>query len=584
MVDGASLPGPAPSRPVGARSAEPSLQRPFLRVAIPAVVAVLAFAVLTPALEGDFVNLDDRVNFVDNQAYRGVGPAQLAWMWTHFDGHYQPVTWLSHGIEYRLFGLDPRAFHTTNLLLHAANAVLAYLLFLGLLGRAPALAAARGGDRMRLAAGVGALLFALHPLRVESVAWITERRAVLFLFFALLSLIFYLRSNAAGVGTARRRAAIAISTGCFALSMLSNALCMTLPVLLLVLDAYPLRRLRGLADVAPMVIEKWPWFAVTIAGIGAQLFAQSAGDAIDPESTYGMADMLTQPGYRLAFYVWKTVWPTGLYPMYTLPLVRDPWSTPYLLCGFGVLLVTLVLVASARRAPALLAGWVAFGLLLSPVLGLVQVGYHFASDRNTYLAGLVPALLIAGGLAWLWTRGRAVVPSALIAGLLIATYGAMSFEQSKIWLSSLTMWRHAVEYDPDNYVAHYGLGHELQSLGEVDLAIDHYTRAIFARDDDARFWYNRGVTFASKRALRRAILDFDQAIAIDPEHWMAYNNRGVARMMQSEYALAIDDFTRALDINPRQRSLYAARARAYEQLGDFASAERDRARSRATGP
>ena len=569
---------------MGAPSTEPSPQRSWIRIAIPAAAACLAFAALTPALSGEFVNLDDPVNFVSNDAWRGVGKAQLAWMWSHFDGHYQPLTWLSHGIEFALFGLSPRAFHTTNLLLHAANTVLAYLVFLALLARSPGLAAHRNDDRVRWAAGAGALLFALHPLRVEAVAWITERRAVLFLFFALLSVLFYLRSTAPELAAVRRRGLAAISVACFALSMLSNALCMTLPVLLLVIDAYPLRRLRGLADLPARVVEKWPWFAVTIAGMAAQLYAQSAGNAIDPESTYGLADMLTQPGYRLSFYLWKTAVPTGLYPMYTLPLVRDPWSTTNLLCAAGVLTITGVLIAFARRAPALLAGWLAFALLLSPVLGLVQVGYHFAADRNTYFAGLVAALLCSGGLAWLWTRGRLVGPTAALAAGVISLYGVMSFEQAKTWRSSVAMWSNALEHDQDSYVAHYSLGHELYDRGEFDLAIDHYTRAIFARDDDARFWYNRGVSWAAKREPTRAIADFDRAIEIDAGHWMAYSNRGVLHMMRGDDELAVDDFTRAIDLMPTGSGLYLSRARAHENLGNHAAAQRDRARARNPSP
>ena len=522
------------------------------RVVLPLVVAGLAFWVMSPALEGEFVNLDDRVNFVSNSAWRGVGAEQLTWMFTHLDGHYQPVTWLSHGIDYALFGLNPYAFHLVNLLFHSMNAVLVYWIFFALFGRVRSLRAARGTDALRFATAAGALLFAVHPLRVEAVAWITERRAVLFLFFVLVSLLFYLKSNEEGVQPGERLRALVVSVSSFALAMLSNALCMTLPVLLLLLDTYPLGRIRGTADLLPRLREKLPYFAVTIIGIVIQLSAQSAGEAIDPESTYTVADMLTQPGHRLVFYLQKTVAPVGLYPMYLLPLDRDPFSAAHLLAGGAVVIITAVLFVLARRAPALLTSWLAFGLLLSPVLGLIQVGYHFASDRNAYFAGLVPAALIAGGLARLLVDRRGVWLAAGAALALIVVLAGMSHRQSQTWISSTAMWRHALEHDAENYFAHYNLAHELQAKGELDSAIDHYTRAIFARGDDARLYYNRGVVWAEKREYKRAIPDFDRAIELDPEHWRAFNNRGVTHLGRGDFELAIADFSRAIELAPEQ--------------------------------
>ena len=188
----------------------------WIPVAAPAFVAVASFAVFLQALAGDFVSFDDKFNFLDNPHFRGLGPAQLAWMWSDLNGHYQPLTWMSHGLDYLLFGMDPYGYHVVNVLLHVANALLAYAIFLELLRRAQRFHSVRRSDVLRLAAAFGALLFAIHPLRVEAVAWITERRAVLFLFFALLSIVFYLRSNRRGVAGAARHRLIAVSVLCFA--------------------------------------------------------------------------------------------------------------------------------------------------------------------------------------------------------------------------------------------------------------------------------------------------------------------------------------------------------------------------------
>ena len=559
------------------RGEAPSPPSNGLRLGLPVLIALLAFLLFTPALGGEFVNFDDQAYFSDNSRYRGIGPTQLAWMFTHFDGHYQPLTWLSHGFDFVLWGMDPRGYHLQNLLLHAATSVLVYLLLLDLLPRARALEKRRGTDLLRFAAAIGALLFAVHPLRVESVAWISERKDVLYLFFALPSLLFYLRAHPAT--GARRRGAVAASLACFTLSMLSKAMVMTLPVLLLLLDAYPLRRLARGRDLLPLLREKILYFVVLALGMGAELYAESKSDVLDMDGSYTFADSISQPAYRLCFYWWKTFVPTDLQPMYILPAERDPTAPVFLLTGAAVVLVTVALVSWAKRAPALLTGWLAFGLLLSPVLGLIHAGYHFAADRNAYAAGIVPAALAATGLALLWQRGRLIPLSAGASVLLIALLGFLSYEQSKIWISSKALWTHTIGVDPDNYIGHYNLGHALSVQGEVDAAIGHYTRAINLKGDEPKFWYNRGLGWNSTGHPGRALLDFDMVIQLDPEHWMALGNRGFLKLGAGDVRGAADDFTRAIEIQPERAGLYERRAEARERLGDETGARADRARS-----
>ncbi|MEE2672838.1 MAG: hypothetical protein VX466_03530 [Myxococcota bacterium] len=548
-----------------------------LRVGLPIAIAVLAFLAFTPALGGEFVNFDDQENFTNNPHYRGIGPTQLAWMFSHFDGHYQPVTWLSHGFDFLLWKMEPRGYHLVNLLFHAGASVLVYLLLLDLLPRTRALEKKRGSDLLRSAAAIGALFFAVHPLRVESVAWISERKDVLYLFFTLSSLLFYLRAHPPT--GARVRGAIAASLVCFTLSMLSKAMAMTLPVLLLLLDAYPLRRLTSARDLLPLLREKTLYFVVMAVGIGAELLAESKSNAIDTAANYTLADSISQPAYRLCFYLWKIVIPTDLQPMYTLPTERDPMAAAFVLAGAGAILVTVALLWWARRAPALLTGWLAFGLLLSPVLGLIQVGYHFASDRNSYAAAIVPAAMLAGGLALLWQRGRLVLLSAGVSVLLIAWLGFLSYEQSKIWVTSKALWTHTVGVDPGNYIGHYNLGHELTLQGDVEAAIDHYTRAINLKSDESKFWFNRALGWNTANQPMRALLDFDMVIQLDPEHWMALGNRGSLKLGAGDLRGAADDFTRAIEIQPERAGLYERRAQARERLGDETGANADRARS-----
>jgi tetratricopeptide (TPR) repeat protein len=552
----------------------------WLAIGLPLLVAVLSFATFAPSLDGEFVNLDDRANFTTNLRYRGLGAAQLRWMFTHFAGHYQPITWLSHGVDFVLWGMDPRGYHLVNLAVHAANAVLVYLLFLDLLPNVRPLSTMRGSNLLRCAAAVGALVFAVHPLRVESVAWITERRDVLFLFFALLSMLSYVRAQARRAAGASPLRWLTVSVACFVLSFLSKAMCMTLPFLLLLIDAYPLRRLGDRAGVRTALIEKTPYLAVMVAGIVAQLIAQHLAQAIDPESSYTIGDMLSQPAYRLNFYLWKIVLPIGLHPMYVLPIDRNPLSPDMLLCAAGIVAISLALLLLARRAPALLTAWLAFALLLAPVLGLVQVGHHFASDRNTYFAGIVPAALLAGGLARLWQRRRVVWPSAGAAIALVTVYSGLSYQQSKIWLTTTALWEHTIARDPENHIAQYNLAHEYAAAESFDLAIDHYTRAIYARDDEPSFWYNRGTCWLARGKSGRALSDFDRAIELDPSIWMAFGSRAGLKLQRGDFVGAVDDYTRVIALEPGMPRPYEGRARAYAGLGDEAAARADRERSR----
>jgi tetratricopeptide (TPR) repeat protein len=355
---------------------------------------------------------------------------------------------------------------------------------------------------------------------------------------------------------------------------------MTLPALLLLLDAYPLGRIRSRADFRSVLREKIPYFTIMAAGIALEIIAELKSDVIALGSSYGLADVATQPAYRLSFYLWKTVWPVDLQPMYIFPLERDPTDAVYALCAIAVVAASLALAVLARRTAAPLVAWLAFALLLSPVLGLLQAGYHFAADRYTYFAGIAPAALVATGLARLWLKRRLVWLSAAIAVCVLAVFAVGSYRQSRIWQSSSALWQHTVAVDPENYIGHYNLAHDYATREDYDRAIDHYTRAIHLKDDEPRFWYNRALGWFAKESPERAVSDFDRALELDPDHWQALNNRGIARLALGDPEAAVADFTRALEIQPNLPGTLRNRARAFEQLGDARAARADRALSR----
>lgn len=309
-----------------------------------ALVAVITFVAFLPALGNGFVAWDDDRNFLDNPHYRGLGPAQLAWMVSHLDAHYVPLTWLTLGLDYVLWGMNPAGYHLTSLVLHAANAVLVYA------GARRLIAAALPGTSsgaLALGSAVAALLFAVHPLRVESVAWATERRDVLCGLFYLLTVLAYLRYCA----SASRRW-YRLSLAFLAAALLSKAMAVTLPVVLLLLDGYPLRRRAWR--------EKLPFFALSLAAGAVALVAQRVAGATSTVAFLGPLERVAIACYSLAFYLWKTLVPRHLSPIYELPARVDAFAPSYVASALAVLALSALAIALRRRWPAFTVVWASY--------------------------------------------------------------------------------------------------------------------------------------------------------------------------------------------------------------------------------
>jgi hypothetical protein len=335
---------------------------------IPGLVAVITFVVFSPALRNGFVNWDDFETIVENQNFRGFTWSHLRWMFTTFHlGHYQPLSWLTFSLDYRLWGMDAFGYHLTNILLHSANAVLFYFVTLRLLAIAAPISSA---VVLMLAAGFSALLFAIHPLRVESVAWATERRDVLSAFFLLLTVLSYLKAVDLANNTSGRRW-IAVSAVLYVLSLLAKASGITLPLVLLVLDVYPLRRLGGGAgrwfgvDARRVWLEKLPFFIAAAAAGAVALTAQQKAGALVTTETHDLAGRVAQGLYGVTFYIVKTLEPTDLAPLYEIPPELHLFHWRVIFAAVVFLLISLGFFLARHRWPAALTGWVAYLLLLA---------------------------------------------------------------------------------------------------------------------------------------------------------------------------------------------------------------------------
>ncbi len=427
------------------KSLTPSSLRLFV---VPAVIVGVTIAVFSPVLGNGFLEWGDRGELVGNLHYRELGLSNLWWMFTTIhQGHYQPLVWLSFTVDYAVWGMRPAAFHLTSLLLHAACAVVVYLITLRLLGPAAILAALSG-----------ALLFALHPLRVEAVAWLTERRGPLSSLMALLAVLAYLHG------------ARWWSLAFFGLGLLAKEFVMTLPVVLVILDVYPLRRRAW--------VEKIPFF--TLAAIGAAVaIASSAQSGVARSlADYGLLERLAQCFYGLVFYLQKTIVPVGLSPIYSIPPELDPFAARYVVSAVIVIALTSVLVAARKRFPAGLAAWAIFVVILSPVLGLAQTGHQLAADRYMYLPGAVVGVLIASGLARL---GRGPLTMAVVAW--IALLSVLSWHQAGVWRDDETLWTHAVNVNPNCHISNHNLGTVMARQQRWDEAAVAYRRALQADPD-----------------------------------------------------------------------------------------------------
>ena len=556
-----------------------------LRWLMPVSVVALTVIFFLPVLHNGFVDWDDGKNLLENPFYRGLDWPQLSWMFnTFYMGHYQPLTWISLGLDYLLWGMNPVGYHLTSLFLHAVNALFFYLIALRLLSLVFPGAESNREFELRVAALFAALLFAIHPLRVESVAWVTERRDVLSGFFFLSSLLCYLKGAAAAKRNALRRLWMTAAVFVYVLSLLSKAAGVALPIVLLALDVYPLRRLGSETGgwFGPAVRKVWwekiPFLLLAVVFGFIAFAAQREAQALLPLETYGVAARLGQALFGIAFYLWKTMLPVNLSPIYGLPgqLRPSAWM-PFVVSGIVVLAITIALVIVRRGWPALLAVWICYLALLAPVLGFFQAGPQIAADRYTYLSCLGWAALVGGALFYFWQRwsrgresGQIFVPPVLLAGAIVIALGTLTWLQARVWHDSESLWRHAVSAYPDGPRAHNNLGNALVHGGKMAEAITHYKEAVRIDPDYKEAHHNLGLTLAERGKAAESIDEYREALRIDPRYKDAHNNLGVALFYWGDSAAAIEHYRAALQIDPAFRYAHNNLAIALVRRGEIA--------------
>ena len=501
---------------------------------LPILVFTISLFIFLPTVGNDFVNWDDDRNFLDNPSYRGLSFENLKWMFTTFHlGHYHPLTWLTLGLDYVLWGMNPGGYHFTNALLHAATSWLVYLVVLRLLQML------RGKEEptpaLLFSAALGALLFAIHPLRVESVAWASERRDVLSGLFYVGSVLLYLRGR------------LWASVGVFAAALLSKVMVASLPIVLLVLDVYPLRRKLNFS----LLWSKIPYLGLALAAGLFALAQQRTGVA----GTFEDIEVepllrLTLSLYGLAFYVWKTVFPFSLAPQYVYTSHPHAFDSPLVAGSAAVVAVTIAALLLRKRWPALAAAWACYVVTLLPVLSILRFDpQQYVADHHSYLATLGFAVLAAGGFLILLERPRAGLATAC-AAVVTLVLCERTLGQTRVWENSVTLWTHTLNISPFSSLAHNNLGRVLADQGRTDKAVEQFRRAVEIQPNYAHAHYNLGQLLMKQGEPAMAETHFRRAIEKEPRYAEAQTGLGNCLVRQNREAEAEENYRIALEVLP----------------------------------
>jgi tetratricopeptide (TPR) repeat protein len=516
-----------------------------------AFLALVTIAIYSPAAHFDFINFDDPLYVTDNDHVKsGLTLAGLRWAFTAFDAsNWHPLTWLSHMADRQFFGPQPGAQHLVNVWFHVANTVLLFALLLNLTGA-----------RWRSALVAG--LFALHPLHVESVAWISERKDVLSTFFGFLSLLCYTRyAQALETGSQRpevggQRPGVNLHSFSYWFSLLfftcglmSKPMLVTWPFVMLLLDWWPLRRIYDLrftsCDLKHLLIEKIPFFALAAASSVVTFFAQRHGASVVPLEALPPGARLANAVVAPVRYLLKAIWPADLIVFY--PYRGWDWMT---IAGAAFVLIGISVWAlrRAKSAPQLLTGWLWYLGMLVPVVGLVQVGGQSMADRYTY----VPLIGVFIAVVWSirFAPGRSHALATALAVAVPAICGALSAVQVRYWRNSETLYGHAVKVMPNNLVAHNNLGLAFAKQGRSAEAIAEYLTVLNVRPDYAESRFNLGVAQAEQGQAADAIKNFSAGLEIDPDNAEAHFSLGHALESLGRTNEAAAEYRAALKFKP----------------------------------
>ena len=568
-------------RPANRRNTMSSNIRPGLRleVVMCAVLVAATLFVYGKIWNHDFIGYDDD-KYVTQNRYVSQGLSKESVIWAFRSTHasnWHPLAWLSHMLDVELYGMKPGAHHMTSLLFHILNSLLLFIVLRKMTGHV-------------WQSGVVALLFAIHPLHVESVAWVAERKDVLSTFFWMLTLWSYARYTRLP-GLIRYLPVV----GFFVLGLMAKPMVVTLPFVLLLLDFWPLNRIqswqpenhngRPVAGLSALqlVYEKIPLFVLAGTSCVITLIAQKKGEALGLLDTYPLAMRMANAVISYVRYLQKLIWPHDLAILYPYPAALKVWQIfgACALLGF----ITFLSIRYRKRFPWLFVGWFWYAGTLLPVIGLVQVGVQAMADRYTYIPLIGAFVILSWGTIELFGNWR-YRKMALIAIATVFFSAQISSARTQVsfWKNSIRLFEHTLRVTAGNYVIHNNLGFELALHGQKDKALKHYSAALrinpgfelahinygstlFAqgkveeslaynqallkiRPDFAGVHYNFGILLLKTGRIDEAIVHFHEALRLKPENAEAFNCLGAAMVAKGKVEEAIAHFKAALQIKP----------------------------------
>ena len=504
------------------------------------VLALSTVLVYWDIFSHQFVTIDDPV-YVSQNPYvqSGLSPQSVQWAFTTTRAEFwHPLTWLSYMLDTQVFGGQPGGYLFTNLLLHVLSAILVFLIFRRMTGAV-------------WQSAFVAALFALHPLHVESVAWIAERKDVLSAFFWMLTTYFYVYYIECP--SYKRYLAVCLF---LTLGLMANPMLVTLPFVLLLMDYWPLGRFkpeRPLGASIPsalfLIREKIPLFILTAVFSLTTFFVQKTGGGISSSEQYPFWDKFYNALISYGAYMVKMIWTQNLAVFYPFPDNFPVWKVGG--AAFLLICITLLALKSARRYPFFIVGWLWYLGTLFPVIGLIKIGDFSMADRYMYIPLIGLAIIVAWGVPLLLARillKRIVLATAAtiaLAGLTFTTYW-----QVKLWTNSFTLYEHALQVTENNFFAHYGLGHVYAGQGKYDAAIAHFSKAVHINPTKVTLYNDLGRCLAGRGNINEARIQFVKALEIKPHYPATHFYLANILVVQNQFNKAIYHFSEALRLHP----------------------------------
>ncbi len=518
-------------------------------------LTIATLAVYGQVTQHDFINIDDTVYVTENShIHLGITPEGMQWAFSTLYGDFwHPLTWLSLMLDYQLYGLNAAGYHITNLILHLMSTLLLFLLF------------TRMTQEIWKSAFVAAL-FALHPFHVESVAWIAERKDVLSVFFCMLTLYCYVHYTEKP--DTKRYLVVLFS---FVLALMSKPMVVTLPIIMMILDYWPLRRFEYKESKLFLwqLKEKLPFFILSVIFSIITFHAH-----YDPsEKVIPLWIRLTNAPFSFVSYLGKTLWPQDLAFFYPFSDQIPVWQV----LGATVLIlsISILVILIIKRLPFLFVGWLWYAITILPIIGIIEVNTQAMADRYIYLPSIGISIMLAWGIPLLfqreYLRKKILFPTAIVFLAILAT---LAWKQCSYWKNSIALLNHTLRIK-DVYTMHDCLGRALSAEGKIEESINHYNQAIRLKPDYANAYFNRAIAHANLGQKERAIEDYNQVIRLKHDYALAYYNRGFVYHASGQYQNSVKDFSETLRLRPDYIPAYFNRAMVYSSIGQHTLALED---------